>query len=108
MWSSFLEYGYWKLARAESDRPQPLREERERESENVPEHDVGCFKKNAWELYGVLRQPSFRNHPYGVISGLCATALPASKYSQLINVDRQILSKTYQAISAKHVKNTHL
>lgn len=54
MWSSFLEYGYWKLARAESDRPQPLREERERESQNVPEHDVGCFKKNVWELYGVL------------------------------------------------------
>lgn len=62
MWSSFLEYGYWKLARAESGRPQPLREERERERENVPEHDVGCFKKNAWELYGVLGQPSLWSH----------------------------------------------
>lgn len=59
MWSSFLEYGYWKLARAESGRPQPLREERERERERMFQNMMSAAqKKNAWELYGVLGQPS--------------------------------------------------
>ncbi len=51
------------------------RGERERERE-CSRTWCRLLLKKKWELYGVLRQPSFRNHPYGIISCLCTTTLP--------------------------------
>lgn len=84
MWSSFLEYGYWKLARAESGRPQPLREERERERERMFQNMMSAAQKKMLGNSTVCLD----SHLYGVKSCLCTTALPVSKYSQLIAIDR--------------------
>lgn len=75
--------GSWHGLRAD-DHSRYERREKERERENVPEHDFGCLKKMLGNS-----TVCWDSHLYGVISCLCATALPVSKYSQLIAIDRQ-------------------
>lgn len=67
--------GSWHGPRT-ADHSRYERRERTRERMFQNMMSAALKKKNAWELYGVLRQPSFRNHPYRIISCLCTTTLP--------------------------------